>query len=652
MKQRELPEKKWKRGWVGALLTAFIGAFFLVTPFGESLTHLSYDIPFALRSDIRPDGAVIVSMDEESYRLLNQAPAGPWDRSEHTRLVKELTKRHARAVVFDLLFDQASTDHAIDQEFASAMMANREVVLAASAQREVTAGQPPVIKVIRPIEPLASAASWGVVELPVDTDGVIRRHYLDISYTNLAWQTATVIGEAPPKRMAERWMNYYAPQNAIPTVSYYQLFEPHALPPDFFQGKVVFVGLGTIIGYRTSKATDEFPTPYSRWTGFDMPGVEIHATAFLNLIHHDWLNRLPAWVELTVVVGLGVAFGLGLGRLRPVAATAVGLVSVICIVVAASLLVWNERIWFCWTIVPCLQIPVALGWAVLTQPTTHLPAVQPSPPARVSEELPPIPDHVLLRCIGEGSYGQVWLARNIMGVHRAVKVIHRSQFESDSPFDREFIGIRNFEPLSRSHPGFVDILHVGRDDSSGFLFYIMEVADDLALAQRINPDTYTPKTLSKVLGKNGRLPAGDCVSIALCLSDALERLHENGLVHRDIKPSNIIYVGGIPKLADIGLVAEVREAKSYVGTSGFIAPEGPGTPQADVYSLGKVLYEICMGRDRCNFPELPSDLGDGCEHDTMLELNDIILKACAKSPKKRYFSAKRFHDDLKRVAVG
>ena len=58
-----------------------------------------------------------------------------------------------------------------------------------------------------------------------------------------------------------------------------------------------------------------------------------------------------------------------------------------------------------------------------------------------------------------------------------------------------------------------------------------------------------------------------------------------GLIHRDIKPSNIIFVNGIPKLADIGLVAEQSEAKSFVGTEGFIPPEGPGTPRADIYSL-------------------------------------------------------------------
>src|SRR5206468_2532672 len=79
---------------------------------------------------------------------------------------------------------------------------------------------------------------------------------------------------------------------------------------------------------------------------------------------------------------------------------------------------------------------------------------------------------------------------------------------------------------------------------------------------------------------------------SLALTSALAFLHEQGLIHRDIKPSNIIFVQGQPKLADIGLVAGSDETCSFVGTEGFIPPEGPGTPAADVYSLGKVLMEL------------------------------------------------------------
>src|SRR5690242_1680097 len=72
-----------------------------------------------------------------------------------------------------------------------------------------------------------------------------------------------------------------------------------------------------------------------------------------------------------------------------------------------------------------------------------------------------VPDHQLLEIIGRGSYGEVWLARHQLGILRAVKLVYRSSFDNDRPFQREFEGIQKFEPISRSHEGLVDILQVG-----------------------------------------------------------------------------------------------------------------------------------------------------------------------------------------------
>jgi len=134
---------------------------------------------------------------------------------------------------------------------------------------------------------------------------------------------------------------------------------------------------------------------------------------------------------------------------------------------------------------------------------------------------------------------------------------------------------------------------------------------------------YSPRTLRHDLEHHGRLPIPECVQIGLSLATALAHLHEQGLVHRDIKPSNIIFVNGVAKLGDIGLVTEAGDTQSIVGTEGYLPPEGPGTPQADLFSLGKVLYEMSTGMDRRRFAELPDDLRTWPDRSAVVEFNEI-----------------------------
>ena len=269
-----------------------------------------------------------------------------------------------------------------------------------------------------------------------------------------------------------------------------------------------------------------------------------------------------------------------------------------------------------------------------------------------------IPDHQLVEVIGSGAYGTVWMGRTVLGTFRAIKLIRRSSFESEQPFRREFEGIRRYEPVSRRCPSLVPILQVGRDDTAGFFYAVMELADAMAVpgadadvtagdpgSAVAGSEGYRARTLRTDLARRSRLPIAECVEVGLAMADALETLHDAGLVHRDIKPSNIIRLRGRACLADVGLVSEAREGSSLVGTTGYIAPEGPGLPAADLYSLGMVLYEVATGRRPAEFPETPDEwLRPG--HSVEWEFHEIVLRLVARDPARRHRDARELRDEL------
>ncbi len=270
------------------------------------------------------------------------------------------------------------------------------------------------------------------------------------------------------------------------------------------------------------------------------------------------------------------------------------------------------------------------------------PAAAPAPPA--------IADYVLLRLIGRGSYGDVWLAHGVTGVHRAVKLVWRARFADAQPYEREFNGLKEFARVSLEESRQLALLHVGRGED--FFYYVMELADDAATGREIEPARYVPHTLRETMARRGRLPAREVVALAADLARALAGLHTRGLVHRDIKPSNVIFVGGVPKLADIGLVATASAELTFVGTEGYVPPEGPGAPSADVFSLGKLLYELATGLDRHDYPRLPADLHTLSDRKELLELNEILIRACDPLAARRHPDAAALLDELQLLQAG
>ncbi len=267
-------------------------------------------------------------------------------------------------------------------------------------------------------------------------------------------------------------------------------------------------------------------------------------------------------------------------------------------------------------------------------------------------DFPKIPDYEILRPIGKGGYGEVFIGKSVTGTMRAVKVVRRANFESERAFEREFEGIQRYEQVSQEHSGLIDVLHVGRDDDQQLYYYVMELADDVENGRDIRVQTYVPQTLSQKLRQGEKVDLDETLELGKNLAEALGALHSHKLAHRDVKPSNIVYVRTRPRLADPGLVAASGQ-NTYVGTEGYVPPEGPGSAQADLYSLGMVLYEMNTGKDRMDFPELPTFVDPNEPNlKERRELNTIVCRTCAPRPKQRYPSANGLHDALNSVGTG
>ena len=627
---------------LGGALAALCGLLLWQMPLGAPWVNTSYDYLFRFGGRAATNNVALILMDNEAFDQFHQTRGQPWDRALHARLLNKLADDGSSMVVFDSFFGEPR-DPDSDDALAAAMRRQRNVVLMAE-QAQVThpglAGAEAILPA--PMFLAAAKTNWGVGWWDPDGDSIVRRHWPFPSpalYPSLAWTAARLSGATLSDTPSERWLRYYGGQGPWTRMSYgFALSKPE----NYFRDKIVFIGVEPQTSLPNNEP-DEFSTPFTQWTHESEGGVGIILTQYLNLMNGDWLRRPPAWLEVFILAAAGILAGAGFCRMKfwVAAVTAAG----VAVGVSLAAVSWSyfTNYWFPWLIVTGGQIPCALAWAGAVK----LRQARRVPPAVAQEPLPETPGYTLFHPpFGKGAYGNVWLAKNAAGQWRAVKVIYLKHFDGDAaPYEREFKGVSRYKPVSDTHPGLLRVDFVSQK-SDGYFFYAMELGDSLTSGWQSEPVTYKPRDLGgeRARSPSRRLPLEECIRVAIALTDALTYLHEHGLTHRDIKPGNVIFVNGEPKLADLGLIAEIRpedETKTFVGTPGYMPPppEPPGTPLADIYALGMLLYVISTGNNAAFFPEIATTLVSTKEPGPYLALNAVILKACQPEPGKRYQTA-------------
>ncbi|PYZ97970.1 serine/threonine protein kinase [Alteribacter lacisalsi] len=258
----------------------------------------------------------------------------------------------------------------------------------------------------------------------------------------------------------------------------------------------------------------------------------------------------------------------------------------------------------------------------------------------------------ILDRIGGGGMADVYLAHDvILDRDVAVKVL-KDQFSKDDDFIRRFH--REAEAASSlAHPNVVNLFDVGEEN--GLYYLVMEYVEG--------------PTLKEYIQQQNGLKTDEAVTIMRAVASAIAHAHANRIIHRDIKPHNIL-IGpdGEAKITDFGIARAISEAtithtNSILGSVHYLSPEqargGHVTYKSDIYSLGIVFYEMIAGEVPFNGDTavsvaikhiqtpLPS-IRDKYPHIPQ-SVENVIIKATAKSPDERYTTAGSMEEDLETV---
>lgn len=202
-------------------------------------------------------------------------------------------------------------------------------------------------------------------------------------------------------------------------------------------------------------------------------------------------------------------------------------------------------------------------------------------------ELPQVGPYQLVRVLGAGGMGTVWLARHVMlGREVALKQVPIG----NDPRVRDRTVREGRFAAALQHPNVVDVIDVLVDDNDVWL--VMEYVASL--------------TLGDLIKHRGALDPGEVAWIGARVADALAAGHDQDVIHRDVKPHNILVArsGTQVKLGDFGIARHRDDPRSttmnsVIGTLPYMAPEvvkgGEPTEASDVFGLGATLFHAVEG---------------------------------------------------------